>query len=421
MIATGMGPRPPSSELELDSFASSVAVSAHGEFILVGAAWDSGRIGAAWVFARSGSNWAQQGQKLTPSNPSQEERFGKDVALSGDGATALVGAAGDRHSPAGGGQAEGAAYVFTRSGAAWTQTAKLIDTESHRYETTTEVGRAIGLSADGNTALLGSSQSVLVFTRGTSGWQQHRPLSPSSIAGSSGEAAFGDVLALSASGDQALVSGIPREGCGKYMNEPCSAPTVVWAFDRVGEAWIRQPSPLVAGRSVGGHLVLSANGEIALIRGVTPGPEPGGAVLVSQITPPPQTGFVTEAAVVENEGVLEVALWTPVPGTLKATARIASPGIRGTRGCVRPPGVKHPTAGRRCSVRTAIYGSASARGVENVRLSIAPRPQLTGFLERHKRVRVAITITDQPSSHAPSSTQMIALTVTFRRPPPPEF
>lgn len=229
------------------------------------------------------------------------------------------------------------------------------------------------------------------------------------------------MLALSASGDQALVSGIPREGCGKYMNESCSAPTVVWAFDRVGEGWIRQPSPLVAGRSVGGHLGLSGDGGIALIRGVTPGPEPGGAVLVSHITPPPQSGFVIEPAAVEDEGVLELSLWTPVPGTLKATARIVSPGTRGTHGCARPRRVKRPMPRRRCSVHTTLYGSASAKGVENVRLSIAPRPPLTGFLEKHKRVRVAITISDQPSPPTAPSTQTIDLTLTYTKAPPPEF
>jgi hypothetical protein len=76
---------------------------------------------------------------------------------------------------------------------------------------------------------------------------------------------------------------------------------------------------------------------------------------------------------------------------------------------------------RRCSVHTTFYGSASAKGLENVRLNVAPRPRLTGFLERHKRVRVAITITDQPTPPAASSTQTIAITVTYKKAPPPEY
>src|SRR5437879_49517 len=65
----------------------------------------------------SAAVWAQQ-QKLTASDAAPGDQFGLP-ALSTDGNTALIGAPGQKD------VAAGAAYVFTRSGGAWTQQAKL--------------------------------------------------------------------------------------------------------------------------------------------------------------------------------------------------------------------------------------------------------------------------------------------------------
>ena len=70
------------------------------------------QFGAAWVFTRSGSTWTQQGEKLTGGGEEENGRFGKSVALSGDGNTALVGGYFDN-------KGKGAAWVFTRSGESW--------------------------------------------------------------------------------------------------------------------------------------------------------------------------------------------------------------------------------------------------------------------------------------------------------------
>lgn len=428
LIASGIGPRPPGSREELESFASSVAVSARGDVILVGADWDSGRTGAAWVFTRSGSSWAQQGPKLTPSSPSPEERFGNSVALSANGEVALVGGVGDRQHPPEGSPAEGAAYLFTRSGNTWTQTAKLIDGEQNRYESRLGLGSGVALSADGNTALLGAHDRALVFVRAPSGWQQHHPPLRVSGYGSyalyGGRPAFGEVIAISADGGTALIGGIPEDGCGKYHNEACSFVSGVWAFRRAAEAWVRQPLPLVTNRSFGGHVALSGNGETALIRGVTPGPEPGGAVFVSQVTPPPQSGFVIEPTQVEYEGSLELKLWTPKRAAFRATARVTGPGAgvrSGGRACTPSRRVKKAPATRRCPSGFPIYGTGTAKGVENVGLGIAPRPAIRRYLAKHRRLTLAITIDEQPSAPSPPSTQTTTLAVTYRKPPPPQY
>ena len=422
LIATGAGPRPPGPVSEQESFASSVAISADGDVILVGAEWDSGRTGAVWVFTRSGGGWAQQGPKLVPSSPSAEERFGNSLALSADGTVALIGAVGDRQHPPEG-PPEGAAYVFTRSGATWAQTAKLI-AEPNRYESRTALGTAVALSADGSTALLGSHNVALIFVRTPTGWQQHRP--PLKAYGHEnyplyhGRPAFGDVIALSADGTRALVGGVPEEGCGRYNNEPCSFRSILWAFSRAGEAWVRQPLPLVTDTSFGGRVALSGNGETALIRGVTPGPEPGGAVFASQLTSPPQAGFVIEPVRVEYEGALELEVWSPTRAAFKATARVTSPSgglLNPGSGCSRTHASRKP----RCRSGLPVYGTATANGVENVALGIVPRPGIRKYLASHKHLRLAITISEQAAPPAPASKQTIAFDVSYIKTPAPEF
>lgn len=102
-----------------DYFGQTVAV-AH-DVVLVGAyrdddAGDSS--GSAYVFVRGASAWSQEA-KLVAANPSAAAYFGSSVALELD--TALVGAY--RESSAGANA--GAAYVFTRGGAGWSQSQKL--------------------------------------------------------------------------------------------------------------------------------------------------------------------------------------------------------------------------------------------------------------------------------------------------------
>ena len=75
-------------------FGNSVSISSDGNTIVVGAyestVGNSIHQGAAYVFKWDGSSW--QGTKLTASDGMAEDLFGIDVAVSGDGASILVGA-----------------------------------------------------------------------------------------------------------------------------------------------------------------------------------------------------------------------------------------------------------------------------------------------------------------------------------------
>jgi IPT/TIG domain/FG-GAP repeat len=182
-------------------FGYSVALSADGNIALIGGdtdRWGGGMTqnGAAWIFGRSGSTWTQLGPKLTGGG-GQGSRFGASVALSADGSTALVGG------PADPGTGVGAAWVFSRySATGWGQQGpKLIGSGAGTF------GWSVALSADGATALIGGEgkSAAWVFTRSGSTWTQQGPvLTPSDPIGGS---LFGWDVALSADGDTALVGG----------------------------------------------------------------------------------------------------------------------------------------------------------------------------------------------------------------------
>lgn len=132
-----------------DAFGGSVALSSYGTTVLVGADYTTvnGNTdqGAAYVFTEIDGTWRQRAE-LTALDGQSLDLFGSAVALSSNGNAALVGAHGHL-------TYRGAAYVFTASGSQWTQTAELTASDGSQYD---EFGTSIGLSGDGATALIGA-------------------------------------------------------------------------------------------------------------------------------------------------------------------------------------------------------------------------------------------------------------------------
>ncbi len=132
--------------------------------------------GAAYVFVRSGSTWTEQ-QKLTASVPIAFDRVGYSVAIDGD--TIIAGAPSDPVQAVPGNA--GSAYVFTRSGATWTEQQKLTASDGALFD---RFGLAVGVSGD--TALVGAPLSdtplvanvgaAYVFTRTGPAWAQSQKL-----------------------------------------------------------------------------------------------------------------------------------------------------------------------------------------------------------------------------------------------------
>ena len=114
----------PTTPFERDD-AFGYALDLQGDTLVVGApgshVWGAGTgvPGKAWVFTGSGDTWTETGY-LTASDGANDDWFGKSVARSGD--LVIVGAP---NHDVGASSDAGAAYVFTRTGGVWSQTAML--------------------------------------------------------------------------------------------------------------------------------------------------------------------------------------------------------------------------------------------------------------------------------------------------------
>jgi hypothetical protein len=195
-----------------DGFGLSVAIS--GSTAVVGASGHNST-GAAYVFARAGTVWSQQAE-LTASDGAPGDNFGISVAISGF--RAVVGAPAKN-------SGTGAAYVFTRSGSAWTRQAELTASDAAPGD---DFGISVAIS--GSTALVGANDhnsgtgAAYVFTRSGSAWSQQAELTASD--GTSGDG-FG--LSVAISGSTVLVGASNRNSTG-----------AVYAFGRSGTTWSQQ-------------------------------------------------------------------------------------------------------------------------------------------------------------------------------------
>jgi hypothetical protein len=199
---------------------ASVALSGDGNTAIVGGPSDNKTTGAAWVFTRSGDVWMQQGNKLVGSGvgePPLPPGQGMSVALSADGNTAIVGSWGAE-----------AAWAFTRSGGAWTQQGKKlvgIDAVGSARQ-----GMSVALSGAGNIAILGgfADDGAQVFTRNGGHWTQDKNLVGTGAVGKSAPS-----VALSADGSIVMVGrSNDNGGIG-----------AAWMFTRSGGYWTQEQEP----------------------------------------------------------------------------------------------------------------------------------------------------------------------------------
>ena len=250
-----------------DIFGTSVSLSGDGNTALVGALWDDTTMGSdagsAYVFVRSGSSWSQQAQLLA-GDGAANDNLGFGVSLSADGNMALVGA---YHDDTTAGADAGSAYVFVRSGSSWSQQAKLAAGDGAALDC---FGASVSLSGDGNTALVGAARddttagadagSAYVFARNGSSWSEQAQLTAGDGAASD---AFGISVCLSADGNTMLVGALYDDTSAG--TDAGSA----YVYVRIGSVWSQQAkltaSDGSAGRYSGVSVSLSGDGNTALI------------------------------------------------------------------------------------------------------------------------------------------------------------
>jgi hypothetical protein len=105
-------------------------------------------VGAVWVFSRSGAVWSQQ-SKLVASDAVGNALQGSSVSLSADGDTLLVGGMRDD-------QLIGATWVWRRNSGRWTPFGKLVGS---LVVGIAGQGASAALSADGSMALVGGPRA----------------------------------------------------------------------------------------------------------------------------------------------------------------------------------------------------------------------------------------------------------------------
>ena len=242
--------------------------------------------GAVYVFTRKGDTWVQQAY-VKASAPGEGANFGSTVALSSDGNTMAVAAYYEASAATGvnGNQNDrsipqaGAAYVFTRSGNAWSQQAYIKASNTGKagvgedFGDGDQFGYSMALSADGNTLAVAAmsedsaatgingnqaddsasgSGAAYVFARNGRIWSQQAYVK-SSITGAN--ALFGYSIGLSANGDTLAVSEYDADR-GKGA---------LYVLTRSGSTWAHQArlqaSNAERGDSLGYSLAISEDGN----------------------------------------------------------------------------------------------------------------------------------------------------------------
>jgi hypothetical protein len=203
----------------IQEFGGSLALS--GDTVLVGAGARSDGsgstalgYGAAYVYVRDGVSWRLQ-QKLTPSDARQWDGFGEKVALSGD--TAIVSALQAQPASA----VPGAAYVFVRQGTTWSEQHKLSATTQPNPPIG---NFGVTVSLDGDTAVLGARglplvsagqiatyNAAYIFTRSGATWTEQLVFRARNEAV---DDSFGGAIAIR--GEQLLVGASNTAGPAPY-------------------------------------------------------------------------------------------------------------------------------------------------------------------------------------------------------------
>ncbi|MCC5827599.1 FG-GAP repeat protein [Alkalimonas sp.] len=294
------------------SFGSSVALSADGNTLVVGASGEASNAtgingdqsdtsaqasGAVYLYRRdTGSNWSQQAY-VKASNTAENFRFGSSVALSSDGNTLAVGSSGESSNATGvdGDQSDtslpqsGAVYVFRYSADAWSQQA-YIKASNTRQDAL--FGFDVALSGDGNTLAVASPQennaasgidgdqnsgfspssgAVYAFGFDNDAWSQQAYIKASN---STFFIQFGSSITLTDDGNT-LAVGAAQEGNletginGDQSNASASNVGAVYLFKRHDTSWSQQAyikaSNAAGSQRFGGAVAIAGDGSLLAV------------------------------------------------------------------------------------------------------------------------------------------------------------
>lgn len=243
--------------------------------------------GAVYVYTRDGAEWTRAAY-IKATNTGANDQFGSSVALSADGSTLVVGATGEDSDATGVGgdqtndlaSGSGAAYVYERNGNTWVPSAYLKATNA---EANDSFGSAVSISDDAGTIAVGASQedgnangvlnsgAAYVYTRSGAAWLAPAGVLRASNPGMSDN--FG-MVALSADGATLLVGAFAEESCatgvdGDQTNNACNDSGAAYIFTSNAGAWTQQAYLKATNTGVGDmfglRLAISADGNAVAV------------------------------------------------------------------------------------------------------------------------------------------------------------
>jgi len=243
--------------------------------------------GAVYVFSRTGTTWSQQAylKASNTGEKAEGDQFGYSVSVSGDGNTIAVGAIGEDSAATGinGNQQDnsaagsGATYVFTRSGNVWSQQAYVKSSTAARNAL---FGYSVALSANGDTLAAGAFDedrgkgALYVFTRSGATWSQQARMQPASLDPQDSMGCWvaisddGNTIAAGALDEDTLTPGINvvKSGDSGRVGAPDDTSAgAAYVFVRSGTTWTEQANFKAsnAGRDdwFGVRLALSGDGN----------------------------------------------------------------------------------------------------------------------------------------------------------------
>jgi uncharacterized protein YjbI with pentapeptide repeats len=298
---------------------SSVALSANGQTALVGAHFrGQNPDGAAYLYAESAGTWPATPTATFTATPGSGEFLGQSVALSGDGQTALIGAP-DYNSSAG--TYDGAAYLYAESAGTWPATPTATFTAIPGSDDF--LGQSVALSGDGQTALIGApgagttstglaDGAAFVYTESAGTWPGTPTATFTAAPGSDQQ--LGSSVAMSGDGHVALVGAV---GYGQPSGS--FQPGAAYVYPESGGGW--PDTPAVTFTEPAGQLgisaALSADGEVALVGAVEANGYYGAAAVYgTPVTTTATTTAVSSSANPSPAGhqVTYTATVSPAPG-----------------------------------------------------------------------------------------------------------
>jgi hypothetical protein len=217
--------------------------------------------GASDLFLTTTSTTWTQQAIIPNPDPSTSDSFGNAVGISGDGNTAIVGAYADDPDNV---INAGSAYIFTRSGGSWSQLTTLLASDKAASD---YFGQAVAISYDGNTVVVGAQGDDNVATDQGSAYIYMRSdtnwIQAKIVASDAAQTDyFGYSVGISGDGNTVIV--------GALLNDDTwSDSGSAYIFIRFGNSWTQQAklvaSDPAANDQFGNAVAISSDGNTVIV------------------------------------------------------------------------------------------------------------------------------------------------------------